>query len=296
MKKIFIFIATMLIGGLIWYLFIKPFDYLVQFNTNTTTGVVNQTIKAWSASVKNSEVYFSDNLNILNQKIVLGDNTYNYKWVIESTSDTTSSVEVFANEKKNNFLNRVKIPFSNTVIEKKVLKNVSEFNKYLMNHVKNFRVREVTQKNLPAKFVAYTSFKTTQLHKVVGMMEIYPYLDNIMATNAIKPNGLPFIQVTYWNMQNDSIYYDFCYPIIQKDTLPILKDIKYREFTGGKMLQTEYNGNYITSDRAWYKLINSAKNKNIPIEKLPIEVYYTNPNFGGNELDWKAEIFVPIKE
>ena len=62
------------------------------------------------------------------------------------------------------------------------------------------------------------------------------------------------------------------------------------------MLQTEYNGNYITSDRAWYKLINSAKNKNIPIEKLPIEVYYTNPNFGGNELDRKAEIFVPIKE
>jgi len=47
--------------------------------------------------------------------------------------------------------------------------------------------------------------------------------------------------------------------------------------------------------RAWYALINYAKKNNIEIEKKPVEIFYNNPNFGGNELDWKAEIYLPIK-
>ncbi len=37
----------------------------------------------------------------------------------------------------------------------------------------------------------------------------------------------------------------------------------------------------------------SLKN-NITIEHKPFEIFYNNPNLGGNDLVWKAEIFMPI--
>ncbi len=79
-------------------------------------------------------------------------------------------------------------------------------------------------------------------------------------------------------------------------SLPIHKDLKYKQFNSVKALKAIYNGNYITSDRAWYALLDKAEGKNIELAKTPIEVFYNNPNFGGNELLWKAEIFMPIKE
>jgi hypothetical protein len=38
-----------------------------------------------------------------------------------------------------------------------------------------------------------------------------------------------------------------------------------------------------------------ANSKNIGIEAKPLEVFFSNPNTGGDELSWKAEIYMPIK-
>jgi len=44
-----------------------------------------------------------------------------------------------------------------------------------------------------------------------------------------------------------------------------------------------------------YALIDYAKN-DIALTELPMEVFHSNPNMGGNELEWKAEIYMPLKE
>ena len=61
-----------------------------------------------------------------------------------------------------------------------------------------------------------------------------------------------------------------------------------------KALKATYNGNYITSDRAWYALLEHAERNAIKVSETPIEVFYNNPNFGGDELQWNAEIFMPL--
>jgi len=43
-------------------------------------------------------------------------------------------------------------------------------------------------------------------------------------------------------------------------------------------------------------LLDYAENHDIVVDKKPLEVFYSNPNFGGDELQWEAEIFMPIKE
>jgi effector-binding domain-containing protein len=128
------------------------------------------------------------------------------------------------------------------------------------------------------------------------MMQYYSFLNSILANKAVKMNGTPFLEVTNWNMENDSIAYNFCFPIIKSDSLPIHKDLKYKQYDGVEAIKAIYNGNYMTSDRAWYALLDEAKRKNIEIDQTPIEVFYNNPNYGGDELRWKTEVFMPIKK
>ena len=104
------------------------------------------------------------------------------------------------------------------------------------------------------------------------------------------------IEVVNWNKENDSLEYNFSYPIIRSERLPMNTDIKYKRIFAKKALKAVYNGNYITSDRAWYRLIDYAKSNNIAVDSKPIEVFFNNPNLGGNELAWKAEIYLPLKE
>ena len=78
--------------------------------------------------------------------------------------------------------------------------------------------------------------------------------------------------------------------------MPDHKIIKFKEVKGQKALKAIYNGNYITSDRTWYALVDEAKKRGLKISGNPIEVFHSNPNMGGDELLWKAEIYMPLDE
>ena len=82
---------------------------------------------------------------------------------------------------------------------------------------------------------------------------------------------------------------------IRSEKLPTHSIIKYKRIFAKKALKATYNGNYITSDRAWYTLMKKAEDLGKEVELTPIEYFYNNPNFGGNEINWKAEIFMPIE-
>ena len=78
MKKISAIIGFLLAGFLLWYLIIKPYDYLVTFKVKTSAGTINQTIKLWNTSLENSSPIQQDNLANLTQQIKIKDSTYNY--------------------------------------------------------------------------------------------------------------------------------------------------------------------------------------------------------------------------
>ncbi len=170
-----------------------------------------------------------------------------------------------------------------------------DFNKKLKQHIKNFRVTIKGESELKPTYCAYVPIKSTQVGKASGMMKNYSLLSTILVKNKVELNGKPFVEITHWDMEKDSIHYNFCYPIIKNDSLPEHQLIKYKQLEGKKALKAVYNGNYITSDRAWYALIDHAKNNNIEIEKKPVEIFYNNPNMGGDALQWKAEIYLPVK-
>lgn len=294
-KNIISITGIIMLGFLVWYMFIKPYDYLVTFNAKTFPGAINQSIKTWSRSLDHSVIIEQNNINELSQKISFNDSTYLYKWNILTINDSTSKVKVYITDVHHSLKNKITFPFSNTDFEKRTKRTLLDFNKKLKQHIKNFRVSIKGESELRSTYCAYVPIKSTQVGKASGMMRNYSLLSTILVKNKVELNGKPFVEITHWDMEKDSIHYNFCYPIIKNDSLPEHQLIKYKQFEGKKALKAVYNGNYITSDRAWYALMDHAKKNNVEIEKKPVEIFYNNPNMGGDALQWKAEIYLPVK-
>ena len=296
MKKFSAIIGFLTIGFLLWYLIIKPYDYLVTFKVKTSAGTINQSIKLWNTSLENSSPIQQENLKNLTQQIIVKDSTFNYDWSISSVNDSISKVNVYVTDIDHSFANKISIPFGTTDFEKRTQNIITNFIDKLKEHLNKIRVRVVGIDSTRTTYCAYISVKGLQIEKARGMMQNYSLLTSVLSAENIEMNGTPFVEITNWNIQNDSIAYNFCFPVIKSDSLPIDPRIQYKQYNGVKALKATYNGNYITSDRAWYALLDYAENHDIVVDKKPLEVFYSNPNFGGDELQWEAEIFMPVIE
>ena len=296
MKKISAIIGFILGVFLLWYLIIKPYDYLVTFKVKTSAGTINQSIKLWNTSLENSSPIQQENLKNLTQQIIVKDSTFNYNWSISSVNDSISKVNVYVTDIDHSFANKISIPFGTTDFEKRTQNTITDFIDKLKEHLNKIRVRVVGIDSTRTTYCAYIPMKGLQIEKARGMMQNYSLLTSVLSAENIEMNGTPFVEITNWNTQNDSIAYNFCFPVIKSDSLPIDPRIQYKQYSGVKALKASYNGNYITSDRAWYALLDYAGNNDIEIVKKPLEVFYSNPNFGGDELKWEAQIYLPIKD
>ncbi|TAI47976.1 GyrI-like domain-containing protein [Flagellimonas allohymeniacidonis] len=296
MKKIVYGALFVVIGALVWYLFIKPSDYTIRFTAKTFPGAINQTLKLWDKTLDTeAKIQQDGDIYHLTQKVKFGDSIHSYQWHIKPINDSTSKVTVDIKDLNHSLSNKLNVPFSDTDFEKRGRKTVRDFIENLQDHTKKFKVKILGEDEVPTKYLAYIPLKVSQFQKAGGMMKNFNYLTGELIANGAEFDGLPMIEVTHWDQEKDSIYYNFAQPIIRSEKLPIGSDIKYKRMFKKKALKAEYNGNYITSDRAWYALLDYAKRNNITVENTPVEVFYNSPHNGGDELKWKAEIYMPIK-
>ena len=296
MKKALTLFLVLLIAVSLWYFFIKPNDYIVRFKAPTTVGTVNQSIKYWQLTKDNSTQGASETLDVVKQSFTYGDSTHHYTWKLKPITDSTTAVTLAAKDESNSLANRIKVLGGDTFIKKQTETTAKDFYEGLKDHLSDFDVTVEGESAIPPKFAAYITINGTQLEKAGGMMKYYGYLSQIMLKEGIEPQGTPFIEVTNWNQTTDSITYNFCFPIKNKQNLPQFPEVQYKRSFERKALKATYHGNYITSDRAWYRLLSYAEENNIELINEPFEIFYNNPSTGGNERNWKAEIFMPIKE
>ena len=295
LKKIIVLILACTFIGLLWLTF-KPYDYVVSFKTKAVSGTINQTVKLWTKTLDNAKIIEQNRLNKIKQRITFQDSTYSYHWQFFPINDSLTQVKIGINNAKSSFKNRMNNLFRHTDFEKRIKITVTHFVNILNEHLKKFNVTIEGETKTPKVYCAYVSVKTKQFQKAKGMMQNYGLLNTVLHENNVVLNGKPLVEITYWDTKTDSIHYNFCYPIIKHDTLPQHKSIKYKELKSIKAIKAIYNGNYITSDRSWYALLKHAEKNNIKVEHTPIEIFHNNPNIGGNELEWKAEIYMPLKE
>ncbi|MEL4455329.1 GyrI-like domain-containing protein [Lutimonas vermicola] len=296
MKKSIVLISVLLSGFLVWYLFIKPYDYLVTFKAKTIPGVINQSLKLWNTSLEGAKIESTEDISVLKQTVPYRDSTFLYQYKIKPISDSTSIVKVYVTDLDHSFMNKLSHPFSHTDFEKRVKNSMVEFSDKLNEHISRFTVKVEGESEIKETYCAYISIECRQIEKALGMMKNFTLLSGTLLANNIELNGRPFISVNNWDMKNDRIQYDFCYPVKNNDSSFQHPKIAFKKINRKKALKAIYNGNYITSDRAWYALLDYANKNNIKLEQKPFEVFQNNPNMGGDELLWTTEVYLPIIE
>jgi len=292
----FIFVALIL-----WYLFLKKYDYQINFVANTSPGTIYQGVIDYNESLANTnsqtfQIKSKIPYQTIEEEHVIDGITYEYLWKIQGTSDCTSSVKVFIKEHGNSVFNRLSAPFITTDFKKKQLERLVEFKKELKKHLEEFNVEVDGEAMSDEAFVAYIPLESTMQQKGQTMIMNNSKVTLFLTENGIEIKDKPFLEITHWDQDREKLNYNFCFPIDKNDSLPEHDVIKYKKLSAKKCLKATYHGNYRTSDRAWFALYDHAKRNQIPVHLTPTEHFFNNPHFGGNELEWKAEVFLPIKE
>ena len=126
------------------------------------------------------------------------------------------------------------------------------------------------------------------------MVKDINYLEDFIEAYKLKLTGYPFVKITKWNEEADLVDFDFCFPVNLAQDIRPNSYIEFQQYPAVTSLKAIYNGNYRTSNLAWHELLAEAKQRDIEASRLPLEIFWNNPREGGDALNWKAEIFMPV--
>jgi len=281
--------------ALVWYLFIKRFEFEVNFKSYTLPGDIIETLRIWDRSLADIETLEVDSLNSVTQKIIWNKRTYLCQWNLKKIGDSTTQISADISQPDRRIKNKILVPFTNQQIEQDAKEIALKFRDILQEHLKITRVEVVGEAETLPFFCLCRSVTTDQPNKAKGMMENYNLLTGFIADFHLQVNGPPIVKISNWKHNTGEVKFDFCFPIAETDSLPRYEGLFYKELKSVKSLKAIYHGNYVTSDRAWYALADYAETNGFELDGGPVEYFYNNPSLGAHEDQWRADIYMPIK-
>jgi effector-binding domain-containing protein len=299
-KKIIIGISILFSGFMIWYLFIKKSDYIITFEAKTATGVVYQGINEWiKAEVKKTGATCtkieSNKFDLLKYEISKGNKTIVYDWEFLPKNDSITNVKVGISEKGKSFYNRISVPFLRTDFKTEQIQTIKAIKDDLFEHLSKLKVATISEGTTEAVFVAYINLKSVLQEKAQNMIMDDPKVTGYLNKHKIVITGKPYLEVNSWDLDTEMLDFNYCFPI-DKNT-PYIADefVKFKTIPAKKGLKISYFGNFRTSDRGWFAILDYAKKHNKNLDLKPLEHFMANPFNGGDELSWETKIIIPFK-
>jgi effector-binding domain-containing protein len=302
-KRIFVIISLLilaaLIGGII-FLFTRPSDYQAHFTVKTTPDIAYYHILNWDFWNRDqlntkTDILSRTPVSYVSKKVTLNDTTLILNWEIKKVEDSITLVRVYVSDPDRKLINRLTALFKNTPFKKNVRRNLLDIKTRMEVMLKAFRYEFTGYHHFEKRSCICISLKSTKRGKARAMMSSVIELNQFVRQNNLKMDGNPFLVVHDWNKMKDSISFDFCFPIDPIDAVPEHPKIKFQTVESMDAIKTDFYGNYSISDITWYSLAEEAKKQGYRRNNKLIEVYFNDPHSGGNELEWKAEIYMGIE-
>lgn len=298
-KKIIIVLSVLFSLFLIWYLFIKESDYSITFKVNTATGNVFQGIQEWSVAqaLKENESYVvleKRNFDFIKQEVKKGNDQFEYSWDIKSINDSVTKVTVDIKDFNHSLYNKLTAPFFNTSFKREQINKVKDLKTGIINQLKSFKVRVDGEGTSEETFVAYISLKSVLQEKAQNMISNDADITGFLYKNKLKIVGRPYVEITNWNLDKETIDFNYCFPMDKNIKIVADDRIKFKTIPALKGLKATYYGNFRTSDRAWFTLFDYAKRHGYKLNNKPLEHFLANPFNGGDELKWETKIIIPF--
>jgi effector-binding domain-containing protein len=303
MKKILVYtsliIPFILIGGSACLL-IRPCDYQVRFTVKTTPDIAYYHIHNWDTWNRKQvplkiEITSKTPVKNVSHKISLADTTLLFNWEFTALNDSVSRIRARVSDPDRKLYNRFTVPFTNTLFKNSVRGNLLDIKTRLEIMLNTFNYEFTGHDHFDRKSCVYITLHSTPGGKARAMISNVVALNQFVRQNDLELAGNPFVLVNHWNKFEDSIQFDFCFPINKTDAVPEHPEIKYKTVEGMDAVKTDFYGNYSISDITWYNLGEEARKLGYRSNHKLIEVYHNDPHSGGNELEWKAEIYLGIE-
>jgi effector-binding domain-containing protein len=227
--------------------------------------------------------------------VTLVDTTLIINWEFTKFNDSVSTVRAYVSDPDRKLYNRLTIPFINTSFRRSVRDNLIDIKTRMEEMLDKFKYHFTGYHHFEKQTCVYISLKSTPRGKAGMMMSCVTELNQFVRQNNLELAGNPFLIVHEWNALKDSIDFDFCFPITRIDAVPKHPRIKSMTVEGMDAIKTDFYGNYSITDFTWFNLAEEAKKLGYRSNNKLIEVYFNDPHEGGNELEWKAEIYWGIE-
>jgi effector-binding domain-containing protein len=284
---------------LIWYFAVKESDYCISFKVKAATGTVFQGIQEWTAAqlIKDGEKYtFMEkrDFEFIKQKMEKENVQMEYVWDITSINDSITKLSVGIKDLNQSWYNKITVPFYNTDFKKAQIRKITDFKKGLDDHLQKFKVVIDGETSTKEVYVAYISLESVLQRKAQNMIASDALITGFLYNNNIEIKGKPYLEITNWDLENETLQFNYCFPVDKNTKVVFDEVIKFKSLPAFRGLKATYYGNFRTSDRAWFALLDYAKRKNIKLKHQVLEHFLANPFNGGDELQWKTEIMMPF--
>lgn len=284
----------------LWYLFVKPYDYKITFTSQQSPGTIYSSLIAWNhwepKSKKAVSVISKKPFNSIVQEFKVADSVFKIEWLLTRTSDSVTKVEALLSDTEHRLAQRLTMPFKKTDFARRALLTVNNIRKGILAHEEDYRVSEVTEAVIPESHVAYIELSCKTYEKANIMIKHTIDVMDYIRNNDLELIGDPFLEIVHWDLQQDQITFHFCFPVEELEDYPQSEVVEIKTLASKKAIKTRFNGNYKISDRGWYHLIDYAETHGIKVQKLPVEIFLNDPHSGGNELEWEAQVFLPLEQ
>lgn len=303
MKKILVFLLFLVMAGLLWFVFIKKYDYEFQLQAKYGPGAVYREISQWKSfdPEKTIRISLSDSIPYkqIIQKINSGSSReVEMLWELEKQNDSITQVNVKVWSLKNNLVNRLDIlnPFKSSMYVDSLKQGLLDFKKRLNEKQDTYKIKIVdsTVTSPATECICHSSKNISLNRKAWEMMETIEFLENYVKQNDLELSGSPLVKITKWDRQKDLINFDFCFPVNLVARLQETPNIQFKKIAPSNSLEAVFNGNYRSSHLAWFDLLEEAEERGYKTSGMPLEIFHDNPQSGTEAITWKAEIYLPV--
>lgn len=285
-----------LIIAALWYFVWKDYDFSIEFTTKASPALSWSKLTSWDFQKINLlEQKKKRVFEELFQEVKLDSTTISLTWNILKGKDSITKIKLGARNPESAFSHRVKLLLGNDHLRKQIKQEASLIKKSLDADAEATEVRLQGEGFSPEAFCACISNQSKTKEKALEMMATIDHLSSFVVQHDLETKGRPRVEITKWDLQNDEITFNFCFPVKKTTPLPEHPFIFFKTMPAIHSLKAVFNGDYRYSHYAWYELLNDARKNGKEVLYTPLEVFHNNPTLGGNPKDWKTDIYLPLK-
>ena len=231
----------------------------------------------------------------IRQKMDFKKETTFLDWSFIPLNDSITQVELKAVSANSSFEDRIKRLFKNDKLEESLETEIEKLQETLISDKELYSV-DINGKSIsPESTCACISLNSKTDEKAFEMMASIDHLSSFVLQHELETTGRPRVLIQKWDLEKDFIAFDFCFPVLAEKQ-PQHPLIFFRNIPAVLSLKATFRGNYMFSHLAWYELSHYAERHGYEIQPVPQEIFYDNPELGGDSRNWKAEIFLPLKQ